>query len=650
MSFLKAFLGLSLLWGLSLSSVAMEQRSLPASSRAFPEVAVWFIAQDRQPNTLEEEYVVRLGILIPPDHHGYLDTGDEGFFLPLSFAFPLLEEQGVRIEMTAHPPGERDDIVRATILRSTGEFVFRARAMPPIFPSQETLLVILYYQICNDVTKLCYPPQVSTVSLPTSPVPGTALALPDTVASQQPAPFSLQERITILFGRYFDSLFLAFVLVFVTGLLAVVTPCVYPMLPITAAMFTARGEGFAQRKQAHALLYFFGIICFYAFLGWIAALTGTALSAIMTNAWVHLGFAALFASLGLSMLGLYEFHFFSTFMTNVDIAVSHIGGFFGTFLMGVTTGLIVSPCVGPITSTILLDITGQSARTHALIETAFQGVFLRGTLLMTGFGLGLALPFLLIGLLISSRAPSVGTWLTKTQYILALPTLYFAYTYYMKGMEIATISAPTAQILLTSLVVLGAASLLLYSRPRPPRLLRCASSGLLLVIGLFFVYKAVIRPESRGSAGLLQRAERETPDFTATVEFHANLPWQRSFVLAQQQARAEHKPLFVDFYAHWCANCKAFQQLAGSDTQLNVALSQAILVKIYDTDPSFRTFQQDPRYPELKGVGGQPLLPLFAIYSPQGMLVWKGQDYQAVRTMIAQLDQAKRLVSNIMTP
>ena len=86
----------------------------------------------------------------------------------------------------------------------------------------------------------------------------------------------------------------------------------------------------------------------------------------------------------------------------------------------------------------------------------------------------------------------------------------------------------------------------------------------------------------------------------------------------------------------------AFQHLTVSDAQLNAALREAILVKICDTDAVFRTLQQDAHYPELRGIGGQPLLPLFAIYSPEGVLVWKGQDYQAIQTMIAQLDQARR--------
>jgi thiol:disulfide interchange protein DsbD len=128
-----------------------------------------------------------------------------------------------------------------------------------------------------------------------------------------------------------------------------------------------------------------------------------------------------------------------------------------------------------------------------------------------------------------------------------------------------------------------------------------------------------------------------------SVETSENLQWWRNFAIAQQRARAEQKPLFVDFYATWCANCKAFQRLAMSDAQLNAALQEVILVKIYDTDAGFQTLQRDAHYPELRGVGGQPLLPLFAIYSAQGVLVWKGQDYQAVHTIVAQLERAKHV-------
>jgi len=637
MRFVRAVLLLWLSWNLGLRSPVVAQTSLNSQSQALPEVKVSLVARDRQPtNTGMDTW--RIAVQIPPDYHGYLDTGDEGFFIPLSFTFPGLEEQGAQAVMVSRPVGERDEVVHATVLRGRGEFAFRIEAIPTAAMTAATLAMTLRYQICNDVTKICYPPQEVTVPLHATALTGDTSRSATPVTFSRPPPaasLTLNERLTGLFQRYMDNLVLAFGLVFLAGLLASATPCVYPMLPITAAIFTARGEGLWQRGWLHAGVYCIGLIGFYTLLGLMAATTGTALSVLMTKAWMHLGFAGLFAYLGLSMLGLYEFQLFVPLMTKLDMVTSRWRGFSGTFCMGATTGLVVSPCVGPITGAILLDITGQVAGADTLPGSAATSVLLRGVILMTGFGLGLGFPFLIVGLL-SSKLPQAGNWLTKTKYLLALPTLYLAYTYYVKGMEIAAIPLNVAHTILIGMVALGTAACLgIFPRPQSMRLQR-ASSIILLLIGLYCMY------DSFGPSWRVPGTSKASP---WSVEISENLHWWRDFATAQQRARAEQKPLFVDFYAIWCANCKAFQQLTVRDAQLNAALQEAILVKIYDTDAGFQTLQREPHYPELRGVGGQPLLPLFAIYSAPGVLVWKGQDYQAVHTIVAQLERAKRVVT-----
>ncbi len=179
-------------------------------------------------------------------------------------------------------------------------------------------------------------------------------------------------------------------------------------------------------------------------------------------------------------------------------------------------------------------------------------------------------------------------------------------------------------------------------------LLRRAVGIILLIIGIHFLYNGLgqsnlLLSTSRSvpQQALLQRTALSAVTPALAVETIGNLTWGRDFSQAQQRANLERQPLFVDFFATWCANCKAFQQLAIKNPQLNTALQQAVLVKIYDTDEVFSHLQQDPQFPELRGIGGQPLLPLFAIYSPDGVLRWKGQDYQAVSTMVTQLAHAK---------
>src|SRR5262245_22587432 len=471
---------------------AVAETSADAPSPTLPELNVCLVTQERQPG-YTGAYTLRLGVRLPANHHGYLDTGDEGLFIPLTFVFPSLEEQGAQVVMVSHPVGERDEMVHATVLRGSGEFTFRVKTTHMTSLSVGTLPLTLRYQICNDVTKLCYPPQELTVSLPSPPLEGSRKSVAGTAGRQPSTSLTLNERIAVLFETHMDSLLLTFGLVFIAGLLASATPCVYPMLPITAAIFAARGEGSWRRSRLHAVIYFLGIICFYMLMGLVAATTGTALSAIMTNAWVHLGFAGLFAYLGLSMLGLYELQLFSSFMAKLDLFVNRVGGFSGTFCMGATTGLIVSPCVGPITGAILLDITGQVARAHTMVGSATYDTLLRGVILMTSFGLGLGSPFLFIGLL-SSRLPSAGTWLTKTKYILALPTLYFAYTYYMKGTEIIAVPVNVAYTLLVGIIALGAALFFAIFYRSQKVLVKRASSLALCIIGILLLYNSFVQP------------------------------------------------------------------------------------------------------------------------------------------------------------
>ena len=98
---------------------------------------------------------LRISVEVPGAHHGYVDKGDDGFFIPFSFSFPDFEGSGVGVEMTAAPAGTRDDSVRAQVLRGRGEFGFLV--VPAPRPGTEAT-ANLRYQICNDVTQRCYPP------------------------------------------------------------------------------------------------------------------------------------------------------------------------------------------------------------------------------------------------------------------------------------------------------------------------------------------------------------------------------------------------------------------------------------------------------------------------------------------------------------
>ena len=626
---------------------------------AFPDVPD-VLAQARNFAVDEQtgETAFRVEVFIPADHHGYLDRGDEGLFIPLAFTFTPLQERGFEITEVSRPLGTRDDLVHATVLRDSGVFEFRLDSPVDQGAPAGTFHGTLRHQICNDVTNICYPPKA--IEFPLQFVKGvvgedlTALANADAVSAPS---LTLGERLESLFRRHLSSFPITFLLVFLAGLVASATPCVYPVIPITSAILMARGKGSPRLGRLNAGFYFLGIVFFYTLLGAFAATTGTALSALMTSAWVNLAFAGIFTYFGLSMIGLYEFQFLTPLIAKLDNATSRTEGFSGTFLMGTTAGLVISPCVGPIAGAILLGITGQAAGTQLSGGFDSVGTAVRGIGLMSGFGMGLGIPFLAVGML-SNKLPQSGPWLTKVKFLLGIPILYFAYVYYLKGMETAVVPPNIAHAILVGIAAIASAVFLGLFQYReggqaPGQLLHRVLAILLLIVGVHFLYNGlgqsgilIPAPETgQQLANLDQPRESRGGGSTGSeVEYSGNLRWLRDFAFAQETARTEGKPLFVDFYATWCANCKAFQRLAVRNDQLNNALQQAVLVKIYDTDEVFKSFQRDRNYPELGGVGGQPFLPLFAIYSGQGTLHWKGQNYRAVNTMVSQLEAAKRVV------
>ena len=132
------------------------------SGQGRPSVAAEVVAGSISRGT--EELSFRIAVEVPAGHHGYIDKGDDGFFIPFSFSFPGLEETGVVVEMTSAPPGVRDDKVRARVLRGQGDFAFRL--VPAPRPAAGATAG-LRYQICNDATGICYPPKVLRILVTT---------------------------------------------------------------------------------------------------------------------------------------------------------------------------------------------------------------------------------------------------------------------------------------------------------------------------------------------------------------------------------------------------------------------------------------------------------------------------------------------------
>ncbi|MBI4309426.1 MAG: thioredoxin family protein, partial [Candidatus Omnitrophica bacterium] len=205
---------------------------------------------------------------------------------------------------------------------------------------------------------------------------------------------------------------------FIAGLAVNLTPCVYPMLTVTASLFKAKpGEkqslGYSFSK---ALAYVLGIALMYSTLGYFAASTGKIFGSILQNTWVLLGVAGIMFVLALSMFGVFQIRFPSELL-------SRLGGlrkanYLGLFLSGMFVGIFAAPCIGPPVIALLAAVADNGSPAFG-----FSAFFI--------FSLGLGLPYLLLGTFsgLVSKLPKAGHWLVWIERIFGVILLGFAAFY-----------------------------------------------------------------------------------------------------------------------------------------------------------------------------------------------------------------------------
>jgi len=582
----------------------------------------------------------RLTLTVPEHHHAYLDAGEENAYLPVAVD-PDAKLAALHLAIThmQTPGGVYDPAVKATVLRSQGDFVLTLERLDGE-PKSAPLALDVRYQLCNDDTHVCYRPQTAQVNLA---LPAAASAATETA----PESASLNDRLMALFKANQNNTFLLLGLMFLAGILSVATPCVYPMLPITSIFIVNRANGIADKEKLHALAYVVGMIGTYAALGLMAGMTGGAFNTFMQSGWVNIGFALFFGFFAISLLGYYELSFLQNEVYSLDQHSAQVKGLTGTWLMGSVAGLVISPCVGPIVFALLLQVADQIAeKANALTAMGQQltfwdklGVAAQGSVLMGGFGLGVGLPFFIVSIVKFKKLPKAGYWMNKIKYAFGLMILYFAYLYFAKGMGVFGVDAAVTLSLALGLLAVwvavvhcGVLSLLPHDSA-PNQKMHRYCGVLALVGGVWLLVSGLGRtpiiPTVQANAQLADCAVNSTP----AIEQEAGISWHRNFAAAQKVARQTGKPIFIDFYASWCANCKAFKEETANDARLNQALrEQAVAVKLVDKEPEFEKFREHPEHRLLK-IG----LPYFAILSPDGKLLWSGTDYKATDKMISVL-------------
>ena len=372
-------------------------------------------------------------------------------------------------------------------------------------------------------------------------------------------------------------------LAFGFGLLTALTPCVYPMIPITLAIFGAKGVS-RGRAAALATAYVAGIALLFGALGTTFGLLGKAFGAYLGNPWVVVPLALFFIAMALSMFGAFEL----ALPQGLQERLSRVGGrgFGGALLMGLVAGLIAAPCTGPPLAGLL-----------AYISTTRDAAF--GFVLCAVYGMGVGLPFLLLAAF-SMSLPRSGAWMESVKSVFGV-VLLTAALYYLKNvvppLEHFTSRALRVAGVMAALVLAGVAlgAVHLTFHDGAAARARKGLGVLLATVGLFGLTNYVLTPKG-----------------------NVELAWLHDEAAAVADARAAGRPLLVDFMASWCLPCKEFELKVFSRPEVAEAMQRYTLLRIDLTHE-----EDDPALPLVKKKYGADTLPAIRLVRPDGSIAAK---------------------------
>jgi thiol:disulfide interchange protein DsbD len=507
---------------------------------------------------------IEIALVIDIDHpwHVYAPEGNDDFVIPVE---PLIDTDSQPFELGEWRYPEADNIAVAGVKEPAavygGRLVLRNTLK---INAQETGTVLvkgeLGFQACDDTQ--CLIPGYKDFELNLPVLAAGAAGKPVNseyfIESSSASPaISTEEaeddEISGLVDEY--GLILTFVIIFFGGLALNLTPCVYPLIPITISFFggkeTSKGRTFWM-----ALAYVLGIAVTYSILGVVAALGGGLFGTLLTNPIVLIGIAAILVGLSLSMFGVYEFRLPTGLMT---AASQSKAGIFGSFFMGLTLGIVAAPCVGPFVIGLLTYV--------AAMQSVVLGFFMFFTLAM-----GLGLPYLFLAMFSSkiSSMPRSGTWMIGVRVIFGLILIAMAIYFIMP------LLGDLANPIMAAFLVGSGIFLIMFDNSGDGNpgfnKIKQAIAILLIMIGTWL--------------GLPE-------DKVQTEGITWIKPHNETELLA---ALDSDKPVFIDVYADWCIPCKEMDKFTFPDPEI-IKLSRsftAIKIDLTKSGGEFESqFQQD---------------------------------------------------------
>lgn len=499
---------------------------------------------------------------------------NDEYLIPTTVA--VAPPEGVAVRTIAYPAGVEKKLSfsdKALKLYEDEAYIgVRLDVSPTAQPGEVVVKVSVTYQPCDN--EKCIAPKTETIDVPIRISAGTEAmdALHPEIFARVEFPAAGGGDAGAAGGRLGTivaerGMFVAFLVVFLWGLALNLTPCVYPLIPITVGYFGGQAGGSTRRTLILASTYVLGMAVMYSTLGLVAALTGSILGTALQNPFVVGIVALVLVLLALSMFGVYEFRVPARLGAVAGTAKQ---GFLGAFLMGLTVGIVAAPCIGPFVLA-LLTFVGESG-------SPALGFSLFFTL---AIGLGLPLLFLAVVSGNITRLPRSGEWMDWVKKLFGVILVAMAVFFLQPHIGDAAYYLAMGLLMIAAGVYLG-----FIRKTRTNGLFFRAFKRFVGIAAPLFGLYLILAP-----GHILARGAPE-----------GGIPWKAYDDELLSDAKANGRLALVDFSAEWCLPCKELDHRVFSQPEVVAATSDIVTLRADLTETASPEVARIRREFAIKGV------------------------------------------------
>ena len=373
---------------------------------------------------------------------------------------------------------------------------------------------------------------------------------------------------------------------FAGGLLALLTPCVFPMIPLTVSFFTKHSQN-KRKGITNAILYGLFIVIIYILLSipfhFLDSLDPEILNNISTNVWLNIFFFAILVFFSFSFFGYYELTLPASWGNKMDSA-SGVGGIIGIFFMALTLAIVSFSCTGPILGSLLAG------------SLTSDGGAMQLTAGMSGFGLALALPFALFALFPGwlNSLPKSGGWLNTTKVVLGFLELAFAFKFLSNADLVEHWGILKREIFIGIwIVIFIGLALYLFAKikfPHDSKIKKLSFSRISFgILVIAFVVYLIPGTMKNPTWDLRLLSGFPPPQFYSIYEKNTNCPLGLScfkdFDEGLQYAKEKNKPILLDFTGWACVNCRKMEENVWVENDIFTLINENyVLISLYVDD------------------------------------------------------------------